>query len=137
MAWRIDVWPRTNEISSNSLLIVEGYGSSQDVIRELNKKHKIYLKSETSKISLQVVNIYEGQYRLTQAVLRPISKLIPGTTYTLQIDSLDQYEKEDFYRDNFKWTVIDKLDNEIPTWNGTPKYLDKQKFITAVVQLPL
>lgn len=127
MAWRIDVWPRTNEISSNSLLIVEGYGRSQEVIRKLNKKHKIYLKSETAEISLEVVNIYEGQFRLTQAVLKPSSKLIPGTTYTLQIDSLDEYEKKDFYRDNFKWLVNDKLDNETPTWSGIPKYINKQK----------
>jgi hypothetical protein len=126
-SWGINVWPRTNEISLNSLIIVEGYFSSQKVIRGLNKKHKIYLKSDTTKISLEVIRIYEGQYSLTQALLRPTSKLISNTIYTLHIDSLEQYEKEDFYRESYKWSVTDKIDNETPTWRRIPKYLKKQK----------
>jgi hypothetical protein len=126
-SWGISVWPRTNEISLNSLIIIEGYFSSQEVIRGLNKKYTIYLKADTTIISLDVIKTYEGQYSLTQALLRPTSKLISKTTYTLHIDSLDQYEKEDFYSNSFKWTVTDRMDNEPPNWLRTPILFNKQK----------
>lgn len=124
---KIDVWPRTNEISLNSLLIVEGYGGSQTIVRELNKKYNIYLKSETSRIPLEVIKRYEGQFKLTQIVLRPTRDLIAGTTYTLHIDSLDKFEKDDFYGSNFKWTVSDKFDHEAPEWRRKPNNFGKEK----------
>ena len=123
----IKVFPKTGEISLNSIFIVEGYGTSQNVIQGLNSKYRIYLKSDNSVISLQIIKSYKGQYGITQAILKPIGKLVENKTYTLYIDSLDQYEKEDFYRNDFKWTVNNNIDNDIPLWTLKPQYKSKQK----------
>lgn len=123
----ISVWPRGTEINSNSIFIIQGYGTSQDVVRNLNKKYKVYLKSKNSIVSLEIIKVYEGQYNLTQAVLKPKTQLIEGKTYTLQISNLERYEKEDYYRENFKWRVNNKKDIDLPYWSAKPKYENKQK----------
>lgn len=120
----IRVWPKTSEIRANSILIVEG---NLDLIYGLNNKYKIYLKSGTSKVDLQVLQIIKGRYSLTQALLKPNRKLVKGEKYTLVIDSLSLYETEEIQKSNFKWIVNDKLDHEPPIWKTLPHYLDKSK----------
>jgi len=123
----ISVWPNTNEFSLNSVLIIEGFGNSQNIIRGLNSKHKIYLKSDNGKVSLEIIKIYEGQYGLTQALLKPAGELIVGSTYTLEIDSLDAYPKED--SQVFTWIVTNNLDNEAPVWKQEPTFVSKHKMM--------
>lgn len=126
-SWNISVWPKGTEINKNSIFIIQGYGTSQDVIRNLNNKYKIYLKSKNSIVALEIIKIYEGQYRLTQAIVKPKNELVEGITYSLQIDNLEKYENDDYYRENYKWKVTDKTDNDLPTWLTSPKYQSKQK----------
>ena len=121
-SWGISVWPKGTEINKNSIFIIQGFGTSQDVIIKLNSKYKIYLKSNTSIINLKVVKIYEGQYRLTQAILKPSKELIEGLTYSLHIDNYEKFENE-----NYKWIVNNKRDVDLPTWSTKPKYQSKQK----------
>ncbi len=123
----INVWPGTNTINQNSIIIVEGYGRSVDVIRKLNEKHKIYLRSGNSTIPLKVVKRYEGQFLVSQAILKPANKLIEGRSYTIHIDSLEGLVKEEFERAHFQWTVVKKNDSEIPKWSQSPTYINKSK----------
>lgn len=123
----ISVWPKGTEINSNSIFIIQGYGTSQDIIRGLNIKYKVYLKSKNSIVPVEIIKVYEGQYSLTQAILKPKSQLIEGKTYTLQISNLEDYEKEDYYQKKIKWTVNNKKDIDLPYWSAKPKYENKQK----------
>lgn len=121
----ISVFPQTRTISPNSIFIIEGYESSQSVIRHLNKSNAIYLTSGKDTIRLTVVKTLESQFRLTQAVLKPSSNLISGKHYKLNIDNLEEYEKADFERDSIGWTVSDFADNQKPIWSKLPTYKTK------------
>jgi hypothetical protein len=96
------------------MFIVEGYAMSQAVIRDLNKRYKIYLASDNDTVQLTVLKTLEGQLHLTQAVLKPVSKLVAGEHYKLNIDGLDEDLKSGcrYYHDG--WTVSDIDDNQIP-----------------------
>ncbi len=122
----ISVFPRTQTIFSNPIFIIEGYSSSQSVIRHLNNGNAIYLTSGDDTIPLTVLKTLVGQFDLTQAILKPSSNLITGKHYKLNIDSLDEYEKADFERDNISWTVSDIADNQKPIWNNPPSYNSKR-----------
>ncbi len=121
----INVFPRTRTISNNSIFIIEGYLSSQSVITNLNKGNAIYLSSGKDTIPLTVIKTLKSQFRLTQAILKPSSKLISGKNYTLHIDNLDEYEKADFLSDSINWTVSDITDNQKPVWSKLPSYSSK------------
>jgi hypothetical protein len=125
LAWKIRVFPNSITISSNPIFIVEGYAMSESVIRELNKRNAIYLTSGSDTIQLTILKILEGQFRLTQAILKPTSKLQVGRHYKMEIDSLDEYEREDFERDSAAWTVSDMVDNQKPVWCKSPSYKSK------------
>lgn len=121
----ISVFPQTKTISPNSIFIIEGYESSQSVIRHLNKSYAIYLTSGKDTIRLTVIKTLESQFRLTQAVLKPSSNLISGKQYKLNIDNLEESEKADFERDSIGWTVSDFADKQKPIWSKLPTYNTK------------
>jgi hypothetical protein len=117
----ISVWPKQQNIASNSIFAIQGYAQSQELIRQLNKKNKIYLKCNSEIILLKVLKILEGQYSLTQAILKPEKKLIIGKTYELKIDNLGMFDKDDL--EITKWTVNSENDIEKPEWNCEPTYI--------------
>jgi len=121
----ISFFPHTKTISSNSIFIIEGYESSQSVIRQLNKSYPIYLTSERDTIQLTVIKTLKSQFRLIQAILKPSSNLISGKHYKLNIDNLDEYEKADLERDSIGWTVTDIVDKQKPIWIKLPSYNSK------------
>ena len=116
----IRVWPSQKNISTNSIFIIEGYGQSQELIKQLNKKNKIYLKCNSEIVPIKVIRILEGQYRLTQAILKPERELRSGKTYELHIDSLGKIDKSEY--EVVKWTVNSINDDEKPVWNCEPTY---------------
>lgn len=125
-AWSgLYVWPSSNEISVNGIIIIEGYGGSQTIIKGLNKRYKIYLKSDSSIVQLNVLKTYTSQFNLTQAILKPANLLTQGTSYSLQIDSLDEYERNTLSYGESHWTVNKPADQESPQWLRSPSYLDK------------
>jgi hypothetical protein len=117
-----NVCPYTDSLSTNGLIFIDGYMDSQEIIRNLNTKYPIYLVSKDSKIKLNVVQTYEGQMRLTFAVLKPETELMPKTVYRLKIDKIKKTEwnKDDltWWGENgmneIKWTTTSKRDT-IPT----------------------
>lgn len=120
------VFPRTNSISTNPIFIIEGYVISESVVRNLNNGNAIYLTSGNDTIPLTVIKTLKSQFHLTQAILKPISNLILGKSYKLNIDNLDEYEKRDFDRDSIAWIVNDVLDVQKPIWSKFPSYKSKQ-----------
>ncbi|GAB3561804.1 hypothetical protein GCM10027578_03130 [Spirosoma luteolum] len=85
-------FPATATLAPTSILILEGYEASQPVIRALNKKYPVYLVSASGRVRLLVQALHEGQFRLTQAVVKPERPLKPGQTYTLLIEGVEPYQ---------------------------------------------
>lgn len=116
----INVWPTQKYISTNSIFVIEGYSQSQELIRQLNKKNKIYLTCNSERIPIKVVRIIEGQYSLTQAILKPERPLVNGKTYELHIENLEMFDKDEYKV--VKWTVNSNNDIEKPKWNCEPTF---------------
>jgi hypothetical protein len=134
-SYEIFVWPYyKNEISINSKFIINGLTDSQSTIKLLNKNYPIYLESKRQKVKLTVVEIHEGKYDITQAVLRPEEELIKGETYTLHIENLNKSEEEcltrwDSYTKTMKpktWFVTIDKDTTEPIWDHKPRFKEQQ-----------
>jgi|GEM_PF-290416 len=119
----ITVWPLKKTIARNPVFIVEGFANSQAVIEQLGKEKKVYLKSGDAVVQLKVVRVLKGGFYLTQAVLKPVSELVPGLAYELHIDGEVLYGR--VFPDGFKWTVSDLEDREVPEWQKPPVYVSK------------
>jgi len=120
-------WPETKTIKQNSMIIITGYAYSQKIITKLDKRYPIYLKSGDKKIKLNVKEIAEGQFSLTQAILVPEKKLEAGLEYTLYVDNLTEtgekirkWNSETKEFETVKWKVDEGIDTEIPKWVSTP-----------------
>lgn len=125
------VFPSGQTINPNSIFILNGYAHSQRVIPELNKKHSIYLKSGIKKIRLVVTEICVGQYRITQAVLKPEKELEAGREYTMHIDNLSENERLNRYNsatakyEPVTYKVVSDKDLEKPQLSAKPIELKK------------
>jgi hypothetical protein len=120
----ISLWPKKKEISFNSLFIIQGYGDSQDLIKELGKKKKVYLRCGNDKIYLDVLKLNIGQMSLTQAILKPRTKLIAGNSYSMYIEGINQNDYDNFIRNNTTWEVNNSVDTISPQWKSQPGYLN-------------
>ncbi len=107
-------YPIQKEIGLNSLFILEGYAMSQKTVVSF-KDRKIYLESDKGEeVELELLEVYEGQMNLTQAVFRPKSKLKPNTLYS------PKYENE---------TERESL--EMKRWNDEIKQNEKVEWRTS------
>lgn len=128
------VFPSGQTINPNSIFILNGYAYSQRVIPELNKKHNIYLKSGLQKIKLVVTEICVGQYRITQAILKPEKELKAGRKYTLHIDNLpanarlNRYNSATEKYEPITYKVAPEKDLENPQLSAKPVELKKTFF---------
>jgi len=125
-------WPSGQTIKQNSIIVIDGYAESQNVIIGLNKKYPIYLKTGDKKVKLTVKEILVGEFYLTQAVLTVDETLEVGKNYEIFIDSLPEYERP-LQKWNNKtrkyehaiWTVIEGIDTIQPIWNVKPVETEK------------
>lgn len=115
----LTVFPEGNTIKQNSIIMLEGYGTSQSVIKDLDKKYPVYLSAGKSKVGLMVKEICVGQFDVSQAILVPKSKLIPGVEYTLVIDNLP--ENEFLNRFNVKTGKNEKIKYKVTADTDTDK----------------
>lgn len=128
------VFPEKKEIRPNTIIVLEGHAMSQKIVASLNLDYPIYLESDGHKVKLIVLSTYKGMYGLTQAMLQPVQKLIPGTTYELKIGNLDKDERNLLTRLNFEtnemepisWHVESEIDKLPPKLKMTPKLVDKR-----------
>lgn len=126
-------YPSTSELNQNSIIVIEGYARSQRVIDSLNLGYHIYLESGKQKIELEVIETCKGMFSITQALLRPKSKLIEGNTYNLKISNLGEWENRRLTKwnsekkeyESISWKVSSKIDYENPKWITEPKLVDK------------
>jgi hypothetical protein len=130
----ISFWPTGNTIKQNSIIMVDGYAASRDIVEKLNKDYPIYLKANGHKVKLEVIEILEGEFYLKQAILRPTEKLIAGKEYELYIEGLPEYlqnlgkwNTKTKKRDPIKWLVTEGTDVTSPIFSDFPN--EKEKFL--------
>ena len=127
----LSVFPSGNLLRPNSIIVIDGYAMSQEIVKGLEKKYPVYLKSKTKKINLKVKEILFGQFKKTQAVLVPEAMLTAGEEYTLIIDklpedeSLDRWNKELQKSEPVVYKVLKNEDTIKPTFKTTPKEIRK------------
>lgn len=122
-------WPSGQTINENSIFVIDGYATSQEVIAGLGTTYKVYLKSSGQVVNLKVQETLVGQFSLTQAILRPETKLTAGATYELIIEKLPKYQEvyrynssTNYKKEKVKWTVVNEQDTIAPSWTMTPKF---------------
>lgn len=107
----IQFFPKQQEISINSMFMIQGYYLSQETIRDL-KKMIVYLEDEEGEfVVLNLQELLEGQRALTQAIFKPSEALKPKTTYLLKYcDQIKNEEKESLPYGNKRvsWITTDK-----------------------------
>lgn len=123
-------FPAGPEISSNPLIVIDGYAASQQAIRDLATKHPAWLVSGRDRVRLIVQETLEGQYMITQALLHPERPLQKGLIYELEIDGMSKkeekaqlrrYDKEKNEWGVVKWKVANpKDDSPAPEWISAP-----------------
>jgi hypothetical protein len=129
----LSVFPKNGVIKPNSLFIISGYATSQNVITSLNKDLPIYLEGDGHMVKLKIVVLEKGRFSTTQAILQPSEDLIDGQTYSLRIDGLDEYQKRILYEyylktygvEKISWTVEGTADTLAPLDLAAPKFIDK------------
>lgn len=125
------IFPSGATIKQNSILVIDGYAQSQKVILGLNKAYPVYLKSGKQKIKLIITQINLGQFRLTQAVLKPEKELEAGLEYTMYIDHLPEYESFNKYNKSTNkyepvvYKVVAERDTEKPQLASIPIEINK------------
>ncbi|MFI5148091.1 MAG: hypothetical protein ACHQRM_00040 [Bacteroidia bacterium] len=125
----ISFWPKGKTIRANSILVITGYGGSQHIIDSLNTKYSIYLKTGNKKIKLSVRETLKSEFHLTQAVLVPEEKLIPGLDYKVCIDRLtehnllEQWDAGSNTRKPFSWIAVADKTADAPAWISQPSVL--------------
>ena len=127
-------WPIGRTIKQNSLIVLEGYAESQQIVNGLNGKFPVYLKSGDHKVKLKIKEIAVGEFDLTQAILVPEEKLVAGQDYRLFIDNLPEseeplqkwnYETKEY--EPVEWKVESGTDTEKPKWVSKP--VEKEKIL--------
>ena len=128
----IRIFPNNKEISINSIFFIEGELDNQ-IIDSINIKYNVYLRLDSQKIKLQVIDFIKGQFNFSQVILKPEIPLKTGRKYYLEIDSLTEYQKEyylsrynikTYLREPICWTVTNYEDNLNPQWLILPSILD-------------
>lgn len=132
----ISAFPKGDHIYQNSQIMIEAYEWTREIVRGLNHQYPVYLQSDGHRVSLRVIEICEGDYRLNQAILKPEEKLIAGQRYFLKIDSLKEEDQQllhkggnDKDKSSVSWTVIAGTDTERPGLLNEPQLIDQS--ITA------
>ena len=122
-------WPEGATVNANSIFVVEGYATSQTIIKGLGTTHRAYLKSDSQTVNLKVQETLVGQYSLTQAILKPEETLTAGITYQLVIENLQSHNNEaqrynfsTARMENINWTVTAQFDTVSPAWVIAPEF---------------
>lgn len=130
-----NAFPAQREIHTNSIFMLEGIGFNQKIITQLNKEYPIYLQSDFEQVSLIIEEIFEGEYGLKQAILKPERRLTLGTNYYLKIDNLSENEERGLNRswNNYSkkferifWKVNMGENCTIPIWKKGPQLVEKE-----------
>lgn len=123
-------WPSGNQIKENSIIVIDAYGRSQQIM--LKSNCQAYLVSGSQKVGLIPLKVCYGQFNLTQVILKPETTLTPGKKYELIIKGvgdidhlLDRYNPNTNKYEKIIWEVITGIDTENPSWKSLPVYKDE------------
>lgn len=120
------VWPGSTTIVPNQQFMVEGYAMDENVAQDICKTYKPYLKSDAEKVELEVVEVCIGQFRVSQAVLKPVRLLQVGDEYEFEIMGLEKGRRLTHYDYKtqqslpYKWKVTGDADLVTPEWAAAP-----------------
>lgn len=85
--WSVSVWPPLGRpLPANGQLIIEGYGELQEQVSRITERSpRLVADEDEDEVPLELIAVYRGEKRLTQAVLQPERPLKPGMRYTLRL----------------------------------------------------
>ncbi len=131
--WHTHFYPSKNTLTPKGIIIFQGFGGANFIIRGLEKEYPIFLKSGNHKVKLKVKFVNEG-YGTLQAVLEPVETLKIGETYELVIEN---YEPKDEYHTFTKYNTTNNK-TEKPIWKIEENTKEKNnKNITTWENLPV
>jgi hypothetical protein len=117
----------TRTLYKNSVLILEFYAASQDLVPGIGNKYLVWLKSKNAKVALQPIEILKGEMSVTEVILRPTCDLIEGDVYELVIDNLKDWRGPQRYNSTtnkpepYTFTIIKNNVGSIPlSFTSTP-----------------
>lgn len=122
----ISVWPKATLINANPVIIVEGYGTSQDLVAKMTDKHPVYLQSGNHRVALTLISKHESNFLTTQVLLKPEEILMIGSVYEIVVENLDSSVLSDFMHSSIspksrpKWMVMPIVDNVAPVFEKEP-----------------
>lgn len=124
MSSSFSVWPSDGTLPANGQIVLTGYGEAQETIRALAAKKPRLVHAQES-IELNVEQLHEGEFRLTQAVLTAERPLQPGKEYRLAIKGVPADDLTVYAND--KWGPIRfravEEDFAAPAWSEAPELL--------------
>lgn len=122
----------SSTLNKNGIIILEFYGRSQTIVKDLNKKYPIYFKSTSGKITLLPIEVLRGEFQLTQVLLRPSLDLKEGGFYELHIDNLtifdgkpERYNKKIKKWESITFKINSNIDQEVPVFTKLPVEIKK------------
>lgn len=136
--WDVSVWPPLGRLlPANGQLVIEGYGELQEQVSHITERSPRLVADEVEdEVPLELIAVYRGEKRLTQAVLRPERPLKPGMRYTLRFKKPGRTEipvlKPEILsrgeeRLAMAWTVV-SADQTPPRWREAPRTI-RQEFV--------
>lgn len=126
MAGNFTAWPPPDTpLTTRPMLLLEGFGNEQLPIAGLADGGSAQLVAKGHTVDLVVESIHQGDFGLTQAVVRPASALKPATRYTLELHTADgQPARTTMWHQGeptpVRWTTA-AADHKpaAPAWSGT------------------
>jgi len=132
------VWalPAFGKIAPEGLIVLETYARSQRIIDSINSSYMVYLELNDTLVELEVLEICHGMFEVSQAILRPKTKLKPGEEYLLQIRhrqtsrdlNPERYNQKTENYERIKWVVDESVSSTSSSWAKGPTVQDYSLF---------
>lgn len=129
----ISVIPEGPTLNTNPVLIIQEFDYAISIVTELNKKYPVYLHCNGDTVKLSVVEVLQGQMYISQALVKPVTALTPGKTYTLVIQGVSD---QILYRYNYAarkkeaitYLILNSADTVAPVSSGTAPVETRKTF---------
>lgn len=107
-------------IHANSWLVLQAGGQARELVRNL-ANHRAALVRQGERVEVTVMAVHDGQFNVTQAIIRPSKPLTRGATYRLSLDEA-AVEAASIGWDlkRLEWTVGPPSGSGTPRWSGAP-----------------
>jgi hypothetical protein len=110
----------SEKLYKNSILILEFYAMSQEVVPGIGNRYLVWLQSGNAKVAMQPIEVLKGEMDITQVVFRPTCDLVEGEVYKLVIDSLSEWHIPHRYnsttgnREPYSFTILKNTAIDLP-----------------------